>query len=525
MFKQLTVLTGAVRRLLSPATGEVVTVNKDELKQTQSAAAVMSVRSPSTGISVASTLSPGRLAGILRNAADGHARDFFIMAEELEERDLHYASVLRTRKLTVSGIEPSVEAGSDSPRDVEIADDIRNLMTQPQVPELLFDLLDGLGKGVGVCEILWNTSTTHWKPRDYEWVDPRFLIPDRETLRDFRLLTDRNPIDGEPLSPGKFIVHKPRLKSGLPLRNGLARLVAVMYMLKSYTVRDWWAFAEKFGIPIVVGKYGNNASPEQIQTLLDAIASLASDAGCAIPDSMKLEMQEAASRNSGGTLFKEMAEWCDAQISKAVLGQTMTTDDGSSRAQAEVHNGVRMDIAKWDAWQLSNTLSEFLVRPYVDMNYGPQEHYPRVVLRISKPEDLKVLVDALSPLIDRGMEVQMSEIRDKFGLSEPEKGAKILTPTAQMTSPLPAMNREQTALNRSQPGVLDMIVDEAMKDWQRTGDAFTSPVLALAKKSDSFESFLAGLPALQKELDADEFATQLAMLCFKARSLGDVNDG
>ncbi|MBJ8914158.1 DUF935 domain-containing protein, partial [Citrobacter freundii] len=379
MFKQL---TGAVRRLFSPATGEVVTVNKDELKQTQSAAAVMSVRSPSAGISVASTLSPGRLAGILRNAADGHARDFFIMAEELEERDLHYASVLRTRKLTVSGIEPSVEAGSDSPRDVEIADDIRNLMAQPQVPELLFDLLDGLGKGVGVCEILWNTSTTLWKPRDYEWVDPRFLKPDRETLRDFRLLTDRNPIDGEPLSPGKFIVHKPRLKSGLPLRNGLARLVAVMYMLKSYTVRDWWAFAEKFGIPIVVGKYGNNASPEQIQTLLDAIASLASDAGCAIPDSMKLEMQEAASRNSGGTLFKEMAEWCDAQISKAVLGQTMTTDDGSSRAQAEVHNGVRMDIAKWDAWQLSNTLSEFLVRPYVDMNYGPQEHYPRVVLRI-----------------------------------------------------------------------------------------------------------------------------------------------
>ncbi|HCD1461934.1 TPA: DUF935 domain-containing protein, partial [Citrobacter freundii] len=467
----------------------------------------------------------GRLAGILRNAADGHARDFFIMAEELEERDLHYASVLRTRKLTVSGIEPSVEAGSDSPRDVEIADDIRNLMAQPQVPELLFDLLDGLGKGVGVCEILWNTSATLWKPRDYEWVDPRFLKPDRETLRDFRLLTDRNPIDGEPLSPGKFIVHKPRLKSGLPLRNGLARLVAVMYMLKSYTVRDWWAFAEKFGIPIVVGKYGNNASPEQIQTLLDAIASLASDAGCAIPDSMKLEMQEAASRNSGGTLFKEMAEWCDAQISKAVLGQTMTTDDGSSRAQAEVHNGVRMDIAKWDAWQLSNTLSEFLVRPYVDMNYGPQEHYPRVVLRISKPEDLKVLVDALSPLIDRGMEVQMSEIRDKFGLSEPEKGAKILTPTAQMANPLPAMNREQTALNRSQPDVLDMMVDEAMNDWQRTGDAFTSPVLELAKKSDSFESFLAGLPALQKELDADEFATQLAMLCFKARSLGDVNDG
>ncbi|WP_332831728.1 hypothetical protein [Escherichia coli] len=32
-------------------------------------------------------------------------------------------------------------------------------------------------------------------------------------------------MDGVPLTPGKFIVHQPRLKSGLPLRNGLARLV------------------------------------------------------------------------------------------------------------------------------------------------------------------------------------------------------------------------------------------------------------------------------------------------------------
>ncbi|WP_250908675.1 DUF935 domain-containing protein [Escherichia coli] len=72
----------------------------------------------------------------------------------------------------------------------------------------------------------------------------------------------------------------------------------------------------------------------------------------------------------------------------------------------------------------------------------------------------------------------MSEIRDKFGLSEPEKGAKILTPTAQMTNPLPAMNREQTALNRSQPDVLDMMVDEAMNDG--SVPAMRSPVRCLS---------------------------------------------
>jgi hypothetical protein len=30
-----------------------------------------------------------------------------------------------------------------------LADAVRDLVEQPQIPELLFDLLDGLGKGVG----------------------------------------------------------------------------------------------------------------------------------------------------------------------------------------------------------------------------------------------------------------------------------------------------------------------------------------------------------------------------------------
>lgn len=518
-------LKGAIRSLLNPATDEPVTVNEESMTRPEARARRASVRTPSPGISVASTLSPARLAGVLRNVTEGNARDYFILAEEMEERDLHYASVLRTRKLTVASIIPSVVAGSDDEHDVLLADAVRNLMEQPQIPELLFDLLDGLGKGVGVCEILWSTRDG-WIPYDYEWVDPRFLKPDSDTLREFRLLTDEQPVDGIPLTPGKYVMHYPRLKSGLPLRNGLARLVAVMYMLKSFTVRDWWAFAEKFGIPIVVGKYGANASQEQIQTLIDAIASIASDAGCAIPQSMQLDMQETASRNGGGALFKEMADWCDAQTSKAVLGQTMTTDNGSSRSQADVHDRVRMDIARWDARQLENTINEFLVRPFIQFNYGPQERYPLVKLPISEPEDLKAFVDSLIPLIDRGLRVQESEVRDKFGLAEPEQGATVLAPSNSFTaySMAPALNRERIALNRAQSDEIDTMVNDALQDWEQTGDAFTGPVLQLANDVDSFEEFLARLPELQKSLKPDDFVQQLALLSFKARSLGDASD-
>ena len=200
-------------------------------------------------------LAPGtRLAATRVLAAElGLARNTVLevydqlLAEEIEERDLHYASVLRTRKLAVAALPPSVEAASEDAFDKKLADEVRLLMESDQIPELFFDLLDGLGKGMGVCQILWDTTVTPWVPKDYKWVDPRYLRPDAETLSEILLISDDAP-QGKALEPYKFIIHLPRTKSGSIWRNGLTRLCAVMYMLKSFTVRDWWAFAEVFGI-------------------------------------------------------------------------------------------------------------------------------------------------------------------------------------------------------------------------------------------------------------------------------------
>lgn len=75
---------------------------------------------------------------------------------------------------------------------------------------------------------------------------------------------------------------------------------------------------------------------------------------------MKIEFEEIANAAGGAELFERLAEWLDKQISKAVLGQTMTTDDGSSQSQANVHNEVRMDILRADAKQLAATLNRLV---------------------------------------------------------------------------------------------------------------------------------------------------------------------
>ncbi|ELI1839023.1 DUF935 domain-containing protein [Vibrio fluvialis] len=512
------------------AQGKPIKAEKTVLAEDIAKAYTTGVRNPRPP-SVASTLTPQRLTGILRSVIDGNDPEAYMtLAEEMEERDLHYAAQLRTRKLAVSAIVPTVEAYSDEEQDILMAERVREVMEDDMIPELFFDLLDGLGKGVSVVQILWNTRTMPWKPADYKWVDPRYLRQDQETLEEILLISESAP-QGAPLEPYKFILHTPRSKSGSIWRNGLARLVSVMYMLKSYTARDWWAFAEVFGIPVRVGKYGANASPDDIQTLVNAVSRIASDAGAVIPESMKLELIESATGKGGDILFEKMARWCDEQISKAVLGQTMTADDGSSRAQATVHNEVRLEIAKWDARQLESSINEYLVKPFIILNWGVQEHYPKVRIKVSEPEDLKMLVDSIIPLIDRGLKVPASAMRDKFGIVEPDGEEDLLIPISQasMQAIDIGMNRARlpVAINRvtnSADKEIDQMTDEAMGDWVEVADEFMNPILNLANASGSYEEFLAGLPALQEELGAEQFVQQMAMYMFQSRGLGDARD-
>ncbi|MGD1469006.1 DUF935 domain-containing protein [Vibrio harveyi] len=511
------------------AQGNPIKPDKEILSEDIAKAYTTSVRNPRPA-SVASTINPTRLAGLLRSVIDGNnPEDYMTLAEEMEERDLHYAAQLRTRKLAVAAIEPTVEAASEDAVDLEMAERVRAIMDNDQIPELLFDLLDGLGKGLAVVQILWNTRTTPWVPDDYSWVDPRYLRMDNSTLQDILLISDDAP-SGAPLEPYKFMVHTPRSKSGSVWRNGLARLVAVMYMLKSFTVRDWWAFAEVFGIPVRVGKYGPNASSEDISTLVNAVSRIASDAGAVIPESMKMEFIESAKGNGGNTLFENMARWCDEQISKAVLGQTMTADNGSSQSQANVHNEVRMDIAKWDARQLEACVNEYLVKPYIILNWGVQKSYPRVSIKVPEPEDLKMLVDSLKPMIESGMRVSAAEVREKFSLREPKDDEELLMPSAlvaMQAMPATGLNRNRLAFNRvskSAEQEMDEMTNQAMDEWEEMGGEFMNPIIKLANESQDYDAFLAQLPKLQEELGAEGFVEQMAQYMFQMRGYGDVKD-
>jgi phage gp29-like protein len=513
--------------------------------------------------SVATGLTPERLGQILLQVDQNDIEDYLTLAEEMEERDLHYHSVLSTRKLAVTGLSVTIESPTDAAEDVKLADYVSEVFNSEEVQQLIADQMDALGKGYSVSEIMWDKSMSQWEPRCYEHRDPRHFQFDRETGKELRLKDSANLMDGVELAPYKFVQHRPRIKTGLPIRGGLARLAAVAFMCKGYSMKDWLAFMEVFGMPLRIGKYGNGATPEQKAELLRAVSSIGSDAACIIPEGMLIDLVAASSTSGGDKLFMGFADWIDGQVSKGVIGQTMTSDDGSSLAQAKVHDEVRSDIKLNDAVQMAITLRRDLVRPLIDLNFGPKKknQYPKVRLTVEQAEDLESLSRSLPPFIKLGLRVEESVIRDKFSLPEPDEGALLLGAAApepkevggkadvdtkdKPESPEEAAQARATAVSEltkkmlagrtltsdqrvflaaatvQQPTELDKLADKA-PPWQAVMDPLLEPISDLANESESYEEFIAGLEELQ--LDARDFMRALSTLTFQARGIGDATD-
>ena len=471
---------------------------------------------------IASGLTPERLGTILRDADQGDPRDFLTLAEEMEERDLHYGSVLATRKRAVSRLKPVVESASDDAKDLELADAVRELVSRPQFRGMVGDALDALGKGYSLVEIIWGRGE-RWEPERYEWRDPRWFVPDRDDGRTLRLYDDEDPVYGVPLDPYKWIRFIPTIKSGLPIRGGLARLAAIAYLCKSFSMTDWVRYSEIFGQPFRVGKYGPDATEEDIGRLIAALANLGSDAAAAIPESMMIEFMADKGSGSGGMTHEKLCFYLDKQVSKGVLGQTMTTDDGSSKSQAQVHDDVRQEVTESDSGQLASHLQRDLVEPYVQLNFGPQPSYPQLTLPLPDTSNIEVLSSALAELVPLGLRVGASVVRDRLGLPDPADDDELLTPSSSPAGPPRAANR---ALNREDPlsDTLDEIEAEGLRDWEQQADPILEPIRNLAAASNSYQEFQAGLPGLLEQMDSGELVRRLALAAFKARGMGDASD-
>lgn len=413
-------------------------------------------------------------------------RDYRVYREVL--RDDQCKSAFQQRRDAVIACEWKVDPASDSPQDKAAADFLTEQLNRIEWDRITDRMLYAVWYGHAVGECMWAREggrivLKDIKVRDrgrfqYDRFGGLWLVDDVQQKmpeRKFWTLNTGADHDDEPY--------------GL----GLAHYCYWPVFFKRNDIKFWLLFLEKFASPTVRGKVpqatlGDEVKREQILRQLRAFAH---DTAILVPDGVEVDLLEAS--RSGATSYEDMAAAMDASIAKIILSQTMTTDNGSSRSQAEVHEGVRDLVVKSDADLLCASFTRQVATWLTEWNF-PGAGVPRVWRDVSAPEDKAKRAERDKGIFALGYEPTPEYIRQTYGDGWQKKALVAGLPPLQVADQLAAEFAELqalAALKGSRRADQQEIVDAAARFANRYEDVIgqrVKSILDFAEASGDYET-------------------------------------
>ncbi|MCF6246910.1 MAG: DUF935 domain-containing protein [Desulfobacula sp.] len=459
---------------------------------------------------VTSGLTPERLARILKEADAGDLRRQAELFDQIEERDGHIIGDISKRRNVILDADFTLSPASEDRKNVAVYEDVKEMLDGiTDWPDVLESMQDAVGKGFSSFEMDWDVSEGQAQVQKFDFLEQkRFsFIDEKGLICDVpRLITDDAPM-GVDIPAWKVMMHRYGGKSGSAVKSGLYRICAWWFLFKNYSIKDWLLFCEIYGMPLRLGKYDPGASKEDKQALAIAVRTIGSDAAGIISKSTEIEFKEGSKGSVNSDLYKGIPDFANKEMSKAILGGTLTSDvDGKgSYAASNTHNDVRHDLINADARSIAATVRNQLIRPYVGFNYGWDTAIPKYEGRFKK-EDLKAHAEMLDKFSDK-MDIPVSHVRDKFNIPKPEKGEECLrAKNSQISTPvkskLPLVAKQENNSRNANLDILDMVLGRLEKESDVHVQKLLEPVRKIMAKSASLEELKDKLFEAYPDMDA-----------------------
>ncbi|HGH6345705.1 TPA: DUF935 domain-containing protein [Neisseria meningitidis] len=478
-------------------------------------------------------ITPQKMRALFEDAESGDIRAQHELFADIEERDSDIAANMGTRKRALLTLNWRVAPPRNAtPEEEKLSDQAYEMMDSlPTLEDLIMDLMDAVGHGFSALEVEWVFSDGLYLPRNFIHRPQSWFKWDKDN--GLLLRTRENP-EGEALWPLGWVVHTQKSRSVQQARNGLFRTLSWLYMFKHYAVHDFAEFLELYGMPIRIGKYGAGATKEEKNTLLRAVAEIGHNAAGIMPEGMEIELHNAAS----GTMatsnpFLQMADWCEKSAARLILGQTLTSGaDGKSSTNAlgNIHNEVRRDLLVSDAKQVAQTIASQIIGPFLQINYpnADPNRVPKFEFDTREPKDIAVFADAIPKLVDVGVQIPESWVRDKLVIPDVQEGEAVLVRQVPdnpinrtALAALSAHTVPSKATGRHQE-ILDGALDDALvePDFNSQLNPMVRQAVAALNACNSYEEADAALNALYPNLDNAKLRTYMQQALFISDILG-----
>lgn len=311
---------------------------------------------------------------------------------------------------------------------------------------------DDLWELAGALEIGWALSEKVWAvAKDGEWAGKwKLKAIKSKNPKDFNLVRDdfdnlqpdgivriTAPQTNQRFPASKFILYSYRKRYEDLFGTALIRSLYDLWWIKHVLKRAMGVYFERAGVPVTTAKYPLGYSEAEQAKLFQLVKAIRFESAAVIPASVDLAFTEP--KGKPGEAMIEAIKHIDEQISKTILGQTLTQSQGDRGSQAlgNIHKDVMVMYVEELARDMSlKVVRDQVIKDLIDFNF-PAPLYPKFTFKAIAPEDETGRVDSLLAAADKGgvilTEKDEAEIRRILGFEEREEGD---TPLAKVKSDL-----------------------------------------------------------------------------------------
>lgn len=340
------------------------------------------------------------------------------------QTDAHVQACTTSRKAGVKKREWNLRTPKDGVTNERARAWMEKQLERLLTDQFFNDALEAPMVGFSPLELMWGTVEEGKKApveiigKPWHWFC--FDIDNQP-----RFLSRQQPMNGEELQPRKFIFIRHQATYENPYGRKLLSACFWPYVFKKDGFKYWAIFLEKFGIPFLFGTYPGGTSQADQDVMLESLADMVQDAVGIGPDGGKVQIVESSSKGSSSAAFKEAVWAFNEEISKAILGQTLTTQmTGGSLAAATAHMDVREDLIDSDMKMIEGAVNGELIPWMEEINFGMRgivEFY-----FVDEKDAGKDRAERDQILFNMGVPFKRSYFYEQYDLEEPEEGEDVV---------------------------------------------------------------------------------------------------
>jgi len=421
-------------------------------------------------------------------------------------KDPHVRACISSRKAATKKLHIRIK---DKPEDPKQTEFMKESIKRLDLSEIVDDVLDTPLFGRQTFEVVW----------DKDFLPTQVVGKPKELFdydKDGKLCYHPNSYDFIDLPEKNFITLYHGHKWGV--NNGDAILESVFWpvFFKKTGAKFWAQFMEKYAVPWLIAKYRRGASDDEIDELYNAAENMIQAAVAAIPDDGSMEIVEASGKAASADVFEKNMRFHNAEISKALLGATMTIEQGENgaRAVSETHMDIRQDIVDADSILVLNLFQQ-IVNWIDELHFGQTADHPEVEL-YDPAEEKKEKADeakAKSETAERDLKLKQHGVK----LSEQyftrvygfQEGDFILESSkANEISPAEFASKNDNSDNPD--GLEDLTESIKDKKLQDQMEQIMDPIITLIEDSADYEQVMEKLFDLFPDLNSTDMEQKMA---------------